>query len=235
MTAPSSSPPASVGDLMLPAKALVAEQTKMSPEVVVDSVRRWALSLHNSPRHSATARDSPRHSATARDESCAIMLPPLRPLKEYKPATACMPSPVSRRKCLFAEFGDDFVRRTQASQLTSHLTSPLGFVDNVAHALTLPRDISSSPRNSPQTARSTRFASRGDRVGDQGGSRPNAPASQQRRPPPITRMMTVVRPPDRPPVRGKDPMAGSLFGRDAKLDDVSEKQGLYHSKLRTAR
>mmetsp|Transcript_102226 Transcript_102226/g.305165 ORF Transcript_102226/g.305165 Transcript_102226/m.305165 type:complete len:222 (+) Transcript_102226:167-832(+) len=58
---------------------------------------------------------------------------------------------------------------------------------------------------------------------------PRARPRRQRAAP--ARSHTICRPPGRPPVRGSDPLAGSLFSRDAALDQVSRRRGLYEGHL----
>lgn len=53
----------------------------------------------------------------------------------------------------------------------------------------------------------------------------------RRRPRVLLKSRTVVRPEGRPPVRGADPMAGSLFSRDVQLDPVALRKGLYEAQL----
>lgn len=49
-----------------------------------------------------------------------------------------------------------------------------------------------------------------------------------------SRTNTILRPDGRPAVRGTDPMAGSLFARDANVSDTARQKGLYEAALRSA-
>lgn len=45
------------------------------------------------------------------------------------------------------------------------------------------------------------------------------------------RSETVLRPSGRTPIRGSDPMAGSLFARDAELDPICRRSGIYNAQF----
>merc|ERR1711920_730444 len=60
-----------------------------------------------------------------------------------------------------------------------------------------------------------------------------SPAVSRARParPLLQRCKTVVKPDGRPPVRGCDPMAGGLFSREARLDHLTMRKGIYDAQL----
>lgn len=70
----------------------------------------------------------------------------------------------------------------------------------------------------------------------QAGGRKQPPATyrdlrqgQQRRP--YQRSNTIARPEGRPAVRGVDPLAGSLFSRETRLDAITQRKGVYEAQL----
>merc|ERR1712232_1006456 len=194
------------------------------PEAVIQAARHWALGIGSEAERPATAK---------------LVLPALRPLPAYAPASSiALPH-------LHDAASDDRVRSAKVSQLGEHfirthdstpLAAPADLVDAVAAA----KSAAATARPSPPCVGLRRFralqgepwspiiSSRSD--GTEAWEKPRRKESLQA--PKILRTKTVLRPDDgRPVVRGQDPMGGGLFGRDAALDETTKRRGIYDSQL----
>lgn len=213
----------------------------------VDAVRRWAMCLC-SPRTTVSELDS-----------LGLVLPPLRPVKEFLPkrpleevgAQSCddalsgrseEPKSPSVKASRLGAVHPPWLEGLKALPCNRRLR-----ISDTPGAESRGESMSRSARTpSVNPARATTRANAGEaesvsmsperRADTSPGSSPRPPLTfpPARPRPPLSRIHTVIAPSDgRPKVMGTDPMASTLFGRDAVLDDTSKRRGLYESHLRT--
>lgn len=204
-------------------------------EAMIEAVRHWALTLH-----------APRV-----EEEPKLVLPPLRPLKEYTAQAplkgACSASfgqaaaagyagaapwassasfeasPGGSRSARGVNLGD--FRSPKISQLGG--AAPTSGGDPPA---AVPSELAVAVARAKH-ALITASAATAARLRAQTMVEPHAELSPGARSA-YMRTITVHRPSGgRPLVRGADPMGGGLFGRDARLDDVDQQRGIYEAQL----
>jgi len=206
------------------------EQVSCDPEARVGVVRQWALSLC-----------SPRVTPQGEDK---VELPPLRPVKEYQPAEFQFDK--------FDPCKDVFVESNFRAPRVSQLGDPGPPLKQATVSIEatpeLTNFVAASNRAARDASKSAHFRLGG--IGHGFAVRSGSPDLSALPPdmvteyitnrkgpgmlpsrPMLLRSRTVARPDDRPVVRGGDPMAGGLFGRDAHIDTVSKSRGVYESQL----
>lgn len=193
-------------------------------EARINALREWAMSL---------SAGAPREEVP---DATKLVLPPLRSLKDYRPECPLpvAPSPPTsvRWECLEGPPEREREReRLPKHTAVSTLGSPAAPWPDGPLALSGPSELSAAVAE----AKTKLFMER--------SPRPPAPLAREVE---ITKALTGARPrrarpPPRTsevlfsesgaPVRGKDPLAGGLFGRGAVLDPVAMRKGVYEAQL----
>mmetsp|Transcript_52336 Transcript_52336/g.124938 ORF Transcript_52336/g.124938 Transcript_52336/m.124938 type:complete len:944 (-) Transcript_52336:117-2948(-) len=184
-------------------------------EEALDRLRREVLAL-NSPKKAPRpqVQGEPKDAANT---ALSARLPPLKPTLEYVPTT------LLHKGLAGAPLKLPPVDRPRGWDSPRDMWPPPGVkASTLGHVRAPPRDkapsaIGMSPRFEPVhetlVQESTLVSPRHPIIGD-------------------LRMKTVMWTPHRQhKIRGADPMAGSLFGREAKLDELSKERGLYQGQL----
>lgn len=229
----------------MPSSTIGASAYCASGDNRVDAVRRWAMCLC-SPRTTVSELDS-----------LGLVLPPLRPVKEFLPkrpledlvAQSCDDAALGRSE----ELKSPSVRGSRLGAVHPPWLEGLRALPSRRNLQISDTPEPDSRRESmtranlssvtPARARTIVSAGEAESVSMSPERRANALPGLSPRPPltfpparprpPLTKMHTVIAPSDgRPKVKGTDPMASTLFGRDAVLDDASKRKGIYEGQLR---
>lgn len=206
----------------------------VSAEERVMSARQWALAL----------RPSKGRGPYFGLEDARLVLPPLPALKEYVPGSAGHYSARSHEGVTTAAASAGGFEQTASeepycfqppkfSTLGAH--APRGWADEKPNVITGVSERAATAVWTMQVAEDSRRAQR-QAAETKRCARGTSPPRElreatQRSQPPVRRTLTVVRTEERV-VRGKDPMAGGLFSRDAQLNAVTTKKGVYEAQLR---
>jgi len=175
-------------------------------------MRRWARSLC-----------SPQRGRELED--VRLVLPPLRTLKEYPLGMVDISPPAC------AANWEGRIRAPKVSQLGSiepAWTQDTPVLDGPSELTEATSAANRAIMDEPLClgVMPLEFRQKGSLLAASSASSSAARGSR-----PLLRSRTIVKPDGRPPVRGCDPMAGGLFSRDAQLDHVSLRKGLYDAQL----
>lgn len=202
------------------------------PETKIHAIREWAMSLHTRRRDNHVSSSS----------AAMPTLPPLPDIKEYNPGGATTPgtagsssrpgtsrsatrpgkkqhhAPVNRHE-LLGEYAAVQIMKAQGAGEFNPVKPPkpssLGLV--IPHAGVKP-DTAPSGQFRSFNSTASRFSG-SDSKGDLPRGRP-------------MKVVNLAHFGGQGVVRGFDPMGGTLFGLDAKLDQGTRKHGIYESGLK---
>jgi hypothetical protein len=164
----------------------------------------------NSEDLRAISLSSPRTMLPQMSEELSLVLPPLQPLKQYHPTVDSTLAIVSPR----------------GTQLKAPRPSQLGSAEGAWAEEPIQEFLLPSEDMAAAVAKRRLFLARKreEEISEQEISSP--------RPQRVVRSKTICKSRGDVKVRGVDPMAGGLFSRNANLDVLSHKRGIYEASLR---
>jgi hypothetical protein len=205
----------------------LAQEEFDDPETKIHAIREWALSLHTRRRDNHVSSSS------------AVMptLPPLPDIKEYKPQvsgpqsgsrpgtsrSATRPGkkpqqhgPVQRHE-LLGEYAVVQIMKAQGADEFNPVKPP----KSSALGVVIPRNTGKPVVSAPSS-----LVRSDDGTGIDFSARSNQPRGRP------MKVVNLAHFGGQGVVRGFDPMGGTLFGLDAKLDQGTKKHGIYESGLK---